>query len=82
MADVGRNRLIMLLLLITALQMSGQFVVFTFMGPLLTRLAQADADGIGLVFLIYGVCGFIGIAIATRIVDLGEPSGPPCCSLP
>jgi predicted MFS family arabinose efflux permease len=39
------------------------------MGPLLARLAQADADGIGLVFLIYGVFGFIGIAIATRIVD-------------
>ncbi len=68
-ADVGRNRLIMLLLLITTLQMSGQFVVFTFMGPLLASLAQADADGIGLVFLIYGVFGFIGIAIATRIVD-------------
>jgi DHA1 family inner membrane transport protein len=68
-ADVGRNRLIMLLLLITTLQMSGQFVVFTFMGPLLARLAPADADGIGLVFLIYGVFGFIGIAIATRIVD-------------
>jgi len=67
--DVGRNRLILLLLLITTLQMSGQFVVFTFMGPLLTRLAQADADGIGLVFLIYGVFGFIGIAVATRIVD-------------
>lgn len=68
-ADVGRNRLILLLLLITALQMSGQFVVFTFMGPLLTRLTQADADGIGLVFLLYGVFGFIGIVIATRIVD-------------
>jgi DHA1 family inner membrane transport protein len=68
-ADVGRNRLIMLLLLITTLQMSGQFVVFTFMAPLLASLAQADADGIGLVFLIYGVFGFIGIAIATRIVD-------------
>ena len=27
--------MIMLLLLITTLQMSGQFVVFTFMGPLL-----------------------------------------------
>ena len=67
--DVGRNRLIVLLLLITTLQMSGQFVVFTFMGPLLTKLTQADADGIGLVFLIYGVFGFIGIAIATRIVD-------------
>ncbi|MDP1583565.1 MAG: MFS transporter [Bradyrhizobium sp.] len=68
-ADVGRNRLIMLLLLITTLQMSGQFVVFTFMGPLLTRLTQADADSIGLVFLLYGACGFIGIAFATRIVD-------------
>ena len=68
-ADVGRDRLIMLLLLITTLQMSGQFVVFTYMGPLLTRLAQADADSIGLVFLLYGVFGFIGIAIATRIVD-------------
>ena len=67
--DVGRNRLIVLLLLITTLQMSGQFVVFTFMGPLLTKLTQADADGIGLVFLLYGVFGFIGIAIATRIVD-------------
>lgn len=67
--EVGRNRLIMLLLLITTLQMSGQFVVFTFMGPLLASLAQADADSIGLVFLVYGVFGFIGIAIATRIVD-------------
>ena len=68
-AAVGRNRMIMLLLLITTLQMSGQFVVFTFMGPLLTKLTQAGADGIGLVFLLYGVFGFIGIAIATRIVD-------------
>ena len=68
-ADVGRNRLIVLLLLITTLQMSGQFVVFTFMGPLLTKLTQADADGIGLVFLLYGVFGFIEIAIATRIVN-------------
>lgn len=68
-ADVGRNRLILLLLLITMLQMSGQFVVFTFMGPLLRGLAQADAHEIGLVFLIYGAFGFIGIALATRIVD-------------
>lgn len=68
-ADVGRNRMIVLLLSITTLHMSGQFVVFTFMGPLLTRLTQAGADEIGLVFALYGVFGFIGIAIATRIVD-------------
>jgi DHA1 family inner membrane transport protein len=67
--DVGRNRMIVLLLSITTLQMSGQFVVFTFMGPLLAKLTGAGPDAIGLVFACYGVCGFIGIAIATRIVD-------------
>jgi DHA1 family inner membrane transport protein len=67
--DVGRNRMIILLLSITTLQMSGQFVVFTFMGPLLAKLTGAGPDAIGLVFAGYGVCGFIGIAIATRIVD-------------
>jgi MFS transporter, DHA1 family, inner membrane transport protein len=67
--DVGRNRRIVLLLLVTTLQMSGQFVVFTFMGPLLAKLTQAGPDAIGLVFAAYGAFGFIGIAIATRIVD-------------
>lgn len=68
--DVGRNRMIILLLLITILQMSGQFVIFTFIGPLLTKLTNAGPDAIGLVFALYGVFGFIGIAIATRIVDV------------
>nr|WP_245322731.1 MFS transporter [Bradyrhizobium valentinum] len=68
-AAIGRNRLIVLLLSITTLQMSGQFVVFTFMGPLLARLTDAGPDAIGLVFAVYGVCGVIGTAIGTRIVD-------------
>ena len=51
------------------LQMSGQFVVFTFMGPLLTKLTHAGPDAVALVFALYGLFGFIGIAIATRIVD-------------
>ncbi len=67
--DVGRNRMILALLLVTTLQMSGQFVVFTFMGPLLAKLANAGPDAIGLVFALYGIFGFIGIAIATRIVN-------------
>lgn len=66
---VGRNRMILLLLLITTLQMSGQFVVFTFMGPLVVKLTGAGPDAVGLIFALYGVCGFIGVAIATRIVD-------------
>ena len=68
-ADIGRNRMILLLLSITTLQMSGQFVIFTFMGPLLARLTGAGPEAIALVFACYGICGFIGVAIATRIVD-------------
>ena len=68
-SDLGRNPTILLLLLITTLQMSGQFVVFTFMGPLLTKLTHASPDAVGLVFALYGLFGFIGIAVATRIVD-------------
>jgi predicted MFS family arabinose efflux permease len=67
--DLGRNRAIVVLLLITTLQMSGQFVVFTYMGPLLTKLTHAGPDAVGLAFAIYGVCGFIGVVLATRIVD-------------
>ncbi|MFL6793099.1 MAG: MFS transporter [Bradyrhizobium sp.] len=68
-AELGRNRMIIVLLAITTLQMSGQFVVFTFMGPLLAKLTGAGPDATGLVFALYGICGFIGIVIATRIVD-------------
>jgi DHA1 family inner membrane transport protein len=72
-AEVGRSRTILLLLAITMLQMSGQFAVFTFMGPLLKKLTGASPDAIGMVFGIYGVCGFLGLAIATRIVDTRGP---------
>jgi MFS transporter, DHA1 family, inner membrane transport protein len=51
-ADVARSRIIVRLLLVTMLQMSGQFVVFAFMGPLLTKLTQAGPDAVGLVFAI------------------------------
>ena len=68
-ADIGRNRMILRLLSITTLQMSGQFVIFTFMGPLLARLTGAGPDAIALMFACYGICGFIGVAIATRIVN-------------
>jgi DHA1 family inner membrane transport protein len=71
--DLARNPMIGLLLLVTTLQMSGQFVVLTFMGPLLTKLTQASPDAVGLVFAFYGVFGFIGIVIATRIVDSWGP---------
>src|SRR6476661_4252201 len=67
--DLARNRLIVLLLLITTLQVSGQFAVFTYLGPLLMRLTQASPDAVGMVFATYGVSGFVGNVIATRLVD-------------
>jgi predicted MFS family arabinose efflux permease len=67
--DVGRNSAIVVLLTITTLLMSGQFAVFTYMGPLLAKLTHVGPDAVGLAFAIYGLCGFIGIATASRIVD-------------
>ena len=55
------------------LQMSGQFAVFTFMGPLLKKLTEASPDAIGMVFALYGLSGFLGVAIATRIMDTWGP---------
>lgn len=66
---LGRNPLVILLLLITILQMSGQFIIFTFIAPLLTRLAQATPGAIAVVFSLYGIFGFIGNVMATQLVD-------------
>lgn len=70
---LARNRLVLLLLSITTLQIAGQFSIFTFMAPLLERLAGAGHDAAASVFAIYGVCGFLGIMTATRIVDTWGP---------
>ena len=67
--DLARNRAITVLLLITTLLMSGQFAVFTYMAPLLAKLTDVGSDAVGLVFAIYGLCGFVGIAVASRVVD-------------
>lgn len=62
------NRLILLLLAITALQTSGQFAVITYLGPLLNRLAGAGPQEIATFFAIFGAFGFIGNVIATKVV--------------
>lgn len=65
---IGRNGHILLLLLITILWVAGQFVLFTFLGPLITRLTGGGAETIGAFFAAMGVMGFIGNVTATRIV--------------
>jgi predicted MFS family arabinose efflux permease len=66
---VGRNRRILVLLLVTMIQVAGQFTTFTYFGPLLAGLTGARAGEIGMVFALYGVSGFVGNVIASRIVD-------------
>ncbi|OIR09811.1 purine efflux pump PbuE [mine drainage metagenome] len=65
---LGRNRFVVTLLALTAVQIAGQFVVFTYLVPLLRRLAGADVMAIGIFFSTFGVMGFIGNVIATRLV--------------
>jgi DHA1 family inner membrane transport protein len=68
-AALGRNRLVLLLLAITALQIAGQFSIFTFMAPLLSHLTGAGPDATAALFAIYGLAGLAGIVTASRIVD-------------
>jgi predicted MFS family arabinose efflux permease len=66
---LARHRLVVILLVVTAAHIAGQFVVFTYLAPLLTRLAGADVAAIGVFFSLFGVSGFIGNVIATRLVS-------------
>jgi DHA1 family inner membrane transport protein len=66
--DLARNPLIVLLVVITVLQTSGQFVVFTYLGPLFAKLGGSAQLAI-IAFGIYGAMGFIGNVIASRVVD-------------
>jgi predicted MFS family arabinose efflux permease len=63
-----RNGPIILLLLITALTTSALFVIFTYLGPLLQTLLDAGPRTIGTFFALFGVAGFIGNVLATRVV--------------
>jgi predicted MFS family arabinose efflux permease len=64
-----RNPLVLILLLITTLQMGGQFIVLTFIGPLLAQFLAAGPGDVALMFSVYGVAGFVGNIVASRIVD-------------
>jgi predicted MFS family arabinose efflux permease len=68
-----RHRAILPLLLLTVVQVSGQFAVFTYLAPLLKRLAGAGTETIAAFFSLFGVAGFVGNMIATRLVTTLKP---------
>jgi len=63
-----RSRLVLILLLATIFASTGQFVIFTFFGPLLARTADATPTEIAICFAAFGVAGFAGNVVASRIV--------------
>jgi MFS transporter, DHA1 family, inner membrane transport protein len=65
---LARDRLVVTLLAITAVQIAGQFVVFTYLAPLLARLAGGGVSAVGVFFSLYGVAGFVGNLGAARMV--------------
>jgi len=66
---VGRNRTLLLLLLITGLLGAGQLVIVAFVGPLLTQLAGATSGQIAVVFALFGAMNVIGNVCAARLVQ-------------
>lgn len=72
-AELARNRFVLLLLLFSAVQVSGQFIIFTYLGPLMRRLAGAGVAEVSAFFSVFGIMGFAGNAIATRLVVTLRP---------
>jgi len=65
---IARSRRIVLILLITLLQTSGQFTVFIYLAPLLNRLSGAGPGIAGGFFALYGVVGLTGNTLASAMV--------------
>jgi DHA1 family inner membrane transport protein len=65
---VGRSRALMLLLLITTLLATGQYIVIAFARPLLIRLTNATPGRIAAVFALFGAMTRAGNLCASRVV--------------
>ena len=67
-AQIASNKTLVLVLLITLFQMSGQFTITIYMAPVLQSLAGAGPAITGAFFSIFGGASVIGNMTATRIV--------------
>ena len=65
---IARNRLIILLLVITGLATAGQFGLFIYLAPLMNRLTGAGTQTISLTFAGMGAVSVVGNIFATRVV--------------
>jgi subtilisin family serine protease len=67
-ADLFRSPPILTLLAISGVFACAQFMVLTFIDPLLKQLGNTDADGVSWTIALYGTAGLIGSIVAARIV--------------
>ncbi len=65
---IARDSTLILILLITLFQMSGQFAITVYMGPVLQRLADAGPAATGTFFSLLGIAGLLGNIAATGVV--------------
>lgn len=66
---VFKSPLLMGVVCVTALQGSGQFVLFSYFAPLLKERLGADATQLGLIWAWFGACGVVGNMLVSRYVD-------------
>jgi MFS transporter, DHA1 family, inner membrane transport protein len=59
---------ILTILLVTALSMSGQMAVFTYIAPILRDAFASGPEAISIAFAVAGIAGVVGNTIASRVV--------------
>jgi predicted MFS family arabinose efflux permease len=73
-AQVLKSPQLMGVVAVTALQGSGQFVLFSYFAPVLHQTVGADATALGLLWGWFGVCGLLGNMLVSRTIDrVGAP---------
>ncbi|PBI92920.1 Purine efflux pump PbuE [Variovorax boronicumulans] len=66
---VLRSPVLMGIVSVTALQGVGQFVLFSYFGPLLKQGFSADANTLSLMWALFGAFGLLGNMVVSRYID-------------
>ena len=66
---VLRRPVLMGIVSVTALQGTGQFVLFSYFGPILKQSFGADATTLSVMWALFGACGLIGNMVVSRFID-------------
>lgn len=73
--DVARKPAILLGFGVIAFHMAANFVVFTYMGPVLAQMSGLDKGGVAILFWVFGVAAVIGAWAGGQLADKITPTG-------